>query len=251
MTDYAETARRFASDFAEAKMTVRREDGLFRHVEFSAPKTMNRLLLVTWPYNLLVAGSHGSYHFERHGADTEDMFDWLRGSRPNPDSWASKLVNGRSSVEEYDHSRMVAAINERVADAVEDDWAPEGLKAAVGKDILGSHLLETKDTAFQLVSEYEFGAKHRATCSCGEDSGDVDHVDAIMWDARKHRKNGKGHKVSIRQTAGFDFDDFTEWSVDKLNYHFVYQCHAAVWAIAQYDAAISSAATATSTEVAA
>lgn len=236
MSEYAEIARHFASDHEKAKVTEFREDGLFRHIEFRAGGFAH-LVLVTWPHNLLVAGSHGSYHFQWFGQDSEDVFGLLRGMRVDPDRWASKLVNGRDSVEEYDRNRMVAAINERVADAVENDWAPEGLKAAVGNDILGSHLLETKDTAFQLVSEYEFGAKHRATCTCGEDSGDVDHVDAIMWDVRKHKAVGKGHKVSIRQTAGFDFDDFTDWDVDKVGYHFAYQCHAIVWAIGQYDAA--------------
>ncbi|WP_275558598.1 hypothetical protein [Streptomyces sp. 5-6(2022)] len=237
MTEYTRIAQHFANDIAEATMTVRREDGLFRHIEFAAPKTMTRVVLITWPYNLLIAGSHGSYHFERFGNDTEDMFDWLRGLRVDPNSWASKLVNGRDSVSEYDRNLMVAAINERVADAVENDWAPEGLQDAVRENILGSHLLDTKDTAFQLVSEYEFGATYRAECSCGLSSKDVSYSDALMWDVWNHKVDGEKHKVRIRQTAGFDFDDFTEWNVDKLGYHFVYQCHAAVWGIAQYDAA--------------
>jgi len=237
MTDYADIARHFASDFAEATMTVRREDGLYRHIDFSAPKSMNHLTVVTWPYNLLVAGSHGSFHFERYGKDTEDMFGWLRGSRPNPDGWASKLLNGRNSVEEYDRGRMVARINERVADAVEDDWAPEGLQAAVREDVLGSHLLDTKDTAFQLVSEFEHGKQYRAECSCGLTGDEGSYTTASSWKLFTHKPDGKKHQVTIRQTAGFDFDDFTEWDVDKLSYHFVYQCHAAVWAIGQYDAA--------------
>lgn len=237
MTEYANIARHVASDFAEATMTVRRDEGLFRHVDFSAPKSMNHLTLITWPYNLLVAGSHGSYHFERFGQDTEDMFAWLRGMRVNPDGWASKLVNGRDSVEEYDRIRMVARINERVADAIEDDWAPEGLRAAVDEEILGSHLLDAKDTAFQLVSEFQHGRKHRAECSCGASGDDGTYDSAVLWQTRKHKKHGAEHQVDIRETEpGFDFDDFTEWDVDKLSYHFVYQCHAAVWAIGQYDA---------------
>jgi hypothetical protein len=237
MSEYAEIAEHFKSDTANHTLMLQREDGVFRHLEFGAPRTsMTRITVVAWPYNLLVAGSHGSFHFARYGDDTADMFGWLRGIRVDPDRWASKLVNGRDSVSEYDRDLMVAAINERVAEAIADDWAPEGLRAAVDEEVLGSHLLDTKDTAFQLVSEYEFGAKHRATCSCGQNSGDVSHVDAIMWDIRKHKADGKGHKISIRQTAGFDFDDFTEWNVDKLNYHYVWQCHAASWAIGQYDA---------------
>jgi hypothetical protein len=242
MTDYSDIARHFTSDFAEATLNVSREDGLFRHIEFSASKSMNRLIVITWPYNLLVAGSHGSFHFERFGKDTEDMFAWLRGSRVDPDRWASKLVNGADSVREYDRSRMEAEINERVAEAIRDDWAPEGLEAAVREEILGSHLLDNKDTAFQLVSEFQLGMKFRAECSCGLSSEDISYTSATSWKLFGHKADGTKHKVKIRQTAGFDFDDFTEWHVDKLDYHFVYQCHAAVWAIGQYDAAAKAVA---------
>jgi hypothetical protein len=237
MSDYSEIARHFKNDFAAATMRVSREDGVYRHIDFAAPKSMNHLTLVTWPYNLLVAGSHGSFHFERFGKDTEDMFAWLRGSRPNPESWASKLINGRDSVEEYDRSRMVAAINDCVAEAVEDDWAPEGLRAAVDEEVLGSHLLDTKDTAFQLVSEFEHGLKYRAECSCGRFEDFDVHGSATTWECSKCRLDGRKHESYVYKVGGFDFDGFTEWSVDKLSYHFVYQCHAIVWAIGQYDAA--------------
>jgi hypothetical protein len=241
MTDYSDIARHFASDFAEAELTVRREDGLFRHIEFAAPKTMNRLIVVTWPYNLLVAGSHGSYHFERWGADTEDMFDWLRGLRVDADSWSSKLVNGYESVREYDRARMEAQINERVAEAVRDDWAPEGLEGEVREEILDSHLLDTKDTAFQLVSEFEYKVTYRAECSCGVTSSEGSYDSAALWKYYDHKADGKKHAVHLRRLSGFDFADFAEWDVDKLSYHFVYQCHALVWAIGQYDAARKTA----------
>ncbi|WP_020135126.1 hypothetical protein [Streptomyces sp. 351MFTsu5.1] len=237
MSDYAEIARHFASDFAEAKLKEQREDGLFRHIEFAAPKTMNRLIVVTWPYNLLVAGSHGSYHFERYGNDTKDMFDWLRGLRADAGSWSSKLVNGTDSVREYDRSRMEAQINERVAEAIRDDWAPEGLEAAVREEILDSHLLDTKDTAFELVNGFEHEVKYRAECSCGTTSDEGSYDSVALWKYYDHKADGKKHTVRLQRVSGFDFDDFTEWDVDKLNYHFVYQCHAAVWAIGQYDAA--------------
>jgi hypothetical protein len=236
----SDIAAHFKADFAEATLTVRRDDGLYRHLDFSAPKTMSHLTVVTWPYNLLVAGGHGSYHFERFGKDTEDMFAWLRGMRVNPDGWASKLVNGRDSVSEYDRSRMVAAILERVADAVEDDWAPEGLQAAVREEILDSHLLEAKDTAFHLLGEFRHGMTYRAECSCGlsEDfKGPDAYSSAGTWQFYAHKADGKKHVVKVRETGGFDFDDFSDWNVEKLSYHFVYQCHAAVWAIGQYDAA--------------
>ncbi|OEV16375.1 hypothetical protein AN221_32765 [Streptomyces nanshensis] len=223
-------------------MKTLREDGLYRHVEFAASKSMSHLILVTWPYNLLVAGSHGSFHFERFGPDTEDMFAWLRGIRVEPSRWASKLVNGRSSVEEYDRDRMVAQINERVAEAVEDGWAPIDLEDAVREEILGSHLLDTKDTAFQLVGEFEHKKTFRPECSCGESGVEGSYDSAASWKYFDHEADRKKHKVTIRQTGGFDFNDFTEWDVDKVSYHFVYQCHAASWAIGQYDAAKAASA---------
>ncbi|WP_326768801.1 hypothetical protein OG978_33535 [Streptomyces sp. NBC_01591] len=229
-------AAHFAADFAEATIKSRREDGLYRHVEFAAPKTMSRLILVTWPYNLLVAGSHGSYHFERFGDDTEDMFAWLRGIRVDPDRWASKLVNGADSVREYDRDRMEAQIKERVTEAVEDAWAPDGLEAAVRIEILNNHLLGSRDTAFQLVSEFEHGVKYEAKCTCGTKVERDSYGSALTWRSIDHNL-GDDHDVDIRQTAGFDFDDLSEWSVDRVSYHFAYQCHAASWAIAQYDAA--------------
>lgn len=237
MTDYPEIARHFATDFAEATIAVHREDGLLRHIEFRAPKTMNRLVMVTWPYNLLVAGSHGSYHFERYGQDTEDMFAWLRRSRPNPASWASKLVNGHDSVREYDRGMLEALIKERVAEAVRDDWAPEGLEAAVREEILDSHLLDAEGTALQLISEFQHGVTYRSECTCSAYADHDSYGSAVTWELVEHKTDGKKHKVKVRQTGGFDFDDFTEWNIHKLTYHFVYQCHAAVWGIAQYDTA--------------
>lgn len=237
MSDYAKIGKHFASDFAEATLTVQREDGLFRHIEFSAPKTMNRLVVVTWPFNLLVAGSHGSYHFERYGNDTEDMFNWLRGLRVDSDSWSSKLVNGHHSVREYDRDRLVRCVKERVAEAVRDGWAPRGLRAAVRESILDSHLLDNEGTALQLVSEFEHGLKYRSECSCGKSEDHDDYSSAVCWNVLTHKGKGDAHKVKIRRVEGFAFDDFTDWHIHKLSYHFVYQCHAAVWGIAQYDAA--------------
>jgi hypothetical protein len=236
MTDYPEIARHFQNDFAEATLKAQREDGLYRHIEFAAPKTMNRLVLVTWPYNLLVAGSHGSYHFERYGQDTEDMFNWLRGLRVDADSWSSKLVNGHHSVREYDRDRLVRYVKERVAEAVRDGWAPRGLRAAVREEILDSHLLDDEGTALQLLSEFEHGVKYRSECSCGKGEDHDSYSSAVCWNALTHKGKGDAHKVKIRRTEGFDFDDFTEWQIHKLGYHFVYQCHAVVWGIAQYDA---------------
>lgn len=238
MSDYPEIAGHFENDVKDAKLTVCREDGLYRHVEFTAKKGWTRLILVTWPYNLLVAGSHGSYHFERFGPDTEDMFNWLRGIRVEPDRWASKLVNGSDSVREYDRDRLVAQVKAEVAEAVKDG-APRGLRAAVREQILESDRLHSRDWAMQMVYDFEHGVTYRAECTCGAFKDHDDQSAAYTWEFYKHRVSQLGgeHKVKVREIGGFAFSDVGDWNLNSLNYHFVYQCHAASWGIRQYDAA--------------
>lgn len=240
MTDYADTGRHFASDFAEATMTVRREDGLFRHVDWSAPKTMNRLTVITWPHNLLVAGSHGSYHFERWGDDEGEILDFFRSRDPlkNLNAWSNKLANGWASVREYDQSRLVQQVKDEVAEAVREG-APRGLRAAVRERILESDLLGSKDLAMGLVHDFEHGVIYRTECSCGASKDHGDQSDAYRWEYGEHRRQLSGglHTVTVRETGGFAFSDVGDWSIHGFNYHFVYQCHALVWAVGQYDAA--------------
>ncbi len=236
-TDEARAAAHFANDASTHKLTVHREDGVFRHLEFTGLSGMSRISLVTWPYNLLVTGSHGSYHFERFGLDTEDMLNWIRGSRPNPNSWASKLVNGRQTVEEYDRTRLDHKIRDMVAEAVQDGRAPAGLETAVREEILDSHWMDDEQNALRLVSEFQLGMQYRSECSCGKGADHDSYSSAACWNILTHKGKGDGHNVRVRQTAGFVFDDFAEWNIHKLGYHFLYQCHAAVWAVAQYDAA--------------
>ncbi|MFE7115004.1 hypothetical protein ACFU99_06210 [Streptomyces sp. NPDC057654] len=243
--DEARAAAHFADGASTHKLTVHRENGVFRHLEFTDLSGMSQISLITWPYNLLVTGSHGSYHFERFGPDTEDMLNWIRGSRPNPNSWAGKLVNGRQSVEEYDRTRLEREIRDRAAEAVQDGWAPVGLEAEVREEILDSHWMDDEQSALRLVSEFEFGMNYRSECSCGKSADHDSYSSADCWNLLTHKGKGDGHNVRIRQTEGFAFDDVAEWNIRKLDYHFLYQCHAAVWAVAQYDAARATELSAT------
>jgi hypothetical protein len=236
MTEYSEIGEHFARDFATASMAVRREDGLFRHIDWSAPRTMSRLTVITWPHNLLVAGSHGSYHFERWGDDGE-MFHLFRGRDPlkNLNAWSNRLANGWDSVREYDQSRLVQQVKDEVADAVKHG-APRGLRAAVREQILESDRLHSQDWAMQLVYDFEHGTTYRTECSCGASKDHGSRHDATMWGIYNgHTRDG--HTVSDREIGGFTFTDIGDWSIHKLNYHFVYQCHALVWAVGQYDTA--------------
>jgi hypothetical protein len=131
----AEIQKRVAYDLTDGVMRVQQNDGVYRHLACGSLASWTRLTVITWPHNLLVAGSHGSFHFERHARDTIDMLDWLRRVRVDPNNWAEKLTNGCRSVEEYDRDRLETLIHERVAEAVADGWAPEGLEDAVREEM--------------------------------------------------------------------------------------------------------------------
>ncbi|MEC4836083.1 hypothetical protein [Mycobacteroides abscessus] len=72
------------------RMTVLREEGLYRHIRFAEPGTgIWRFDLVTWPGHLVITGDLEDFHFAR----VEDMFEFFRNpvGYINPQYWAEKL----------------------------------------------------------------------------------------------------------------------------------------------------------------
>ncbi|MFE9398600.1 hypothetical protein [Streptomyces flavidovirens] len=246
MSDYPEIAKHFESDTPNHTLTAHREDGPFRYLRFAAPKTsMTVIELVTWPHNLVVAGSHGSFHFAHYADDRQDMFTAFRGrgkGRVDPDHWARMLVNGRESVAKYDRSLLEKRVREATVEGIREGYAPRGVGKAVTEEVLDSGCLDQEATAVQVVSEFQFGVKTRSECSCGATDDDARPMDkGVMWKIKHEREFGKKHQARTRQLEGFDFDDISEWNIHGLDYHYVWQCHAIVWGIGQYDAARKAA----------
>ncbi|SKT28760.1 hypothetical protein [Mycobacteroides abscessus] len=72
------------------RMTILREEGLYRHIRFAEPGTgIWRFDLVTWPGHLVITGDLEDFHFAR----IEDMFEFFRNpvGYINPQYWAEKL----------------------------------------------------------------------------------------------------------------------------------------------------------------
>jgi hypothetical protein len=88
------TLDQFLKDVANHRMTVKMENGLYRHLRFSQANTNNLWFdLVTWPGVLTIHGDMGTWIFSR----TEDMFGFFRDEkkmRINPGYWAEKLQLG-------------------------------------------------------------------------------------------------------------------------------------------------------------
>ncbi|MFC8009094.1 hypothetical protein [Streptomyces cinereoruber] len=239
MSEYARIAEHFKSDVPNHKITAQREDDTFRYLRFAAPKTsMTVIELVSWPHNLVVAGSHGSFHFAHYADDREDMFAAFRG-RVAPDHWARMLVNGRDSVAEYSRTLLEARVREYTREAIREGWAPRGVGKAVTEEVLESDYLDDEGSAIRALSEFEYGLKERWECSCGATDDGADRYESgVMWAIRHERENDRKHTVRNRRIEGFDFTDvWPEWNIHSLDYHYVWQCHAAAWGIDLYDAA--------------
>lgn len=208
-TPEQQIAERFTRETASHQITVLRDDGLYRHLRFSdEAKSLNWWDLITWPYNLIVNGSHGSHHFCRFGPDTKDMFAlfrsgiWRDGSQHiNPGYWAEKARAGK--VKSWSEQKFRTWL---VDEAASLESRHPGTVEAVGKQILHSdeHNTEYEETARYAVAQFSHG------------------------------------DVRLR------FPDEWELSFEDFDWQYLWQCHAAVAGIAQYDT--RKAASATSAE---
>lgn len=115
----------FDRDIAQHRMTILRDDGLYRHLRFSRPDTRNMSFdILTWPGYLAYVGDMGDYVFQR----TEDMFEFFRHDRINPQYWAEKVQCGE--YEEYSQEKARAWVR----DSLRESSASDEIKESVNID---------------------------------------------------------------------------------------------------------------------
>lgn len=202
------TEELFLKDVTDHKITVIRDDGVHRHVQFRKPGTYCMGFdLITWPGYLCYAGDMGCNLFAR----MEDMFEFFRVA-PNKSSalhinlsyWSEKLqasdCNGRwaKGVKRFSEEAFKAAIKDRFDEIVSDadEW-PAPRKAelweAIEADIFGQ-LYDDGHEAQIAVRDFSFDDQHDL------------------------------------------FTGFFERDVTDYTYHFVWCCYAIAWGVRQYDA---------------
>jgi hypothetical protein len=157
MTDYSESAARFARDTRGHEMTVLHDDGLYRHIRFSNnPRGYGEYWfdLITWPGSLTIRGDYGdAYTFSRE----PDMFPFFRSSRYgiNPHYWAQKLDRGTNSVKTYSEDLFRQLVVEHFVDSVQYSDAPRGLGKAIRAEILNQDLTDERE-ARDLLESFEY-----------------------------------------------------------------------------------------------
>jgi hypothetical protein len=196
------TEERFKADTADHQLRVLHDDGLYRHLRFKAPgSSFYWFDVITWPGGLTIGGDIEWWTFRRD----EDMFAFFRSNPDRPtwrisaDYWAEKLVTGRDSAKEYDQELFKRNVREHIA----------AFAAELSDEDRADFLREIEHYVLDAESTpWEESARHA--------------VDQFAWPA-------------FSETPRFTFFETYEWSWHSYSHHFLWACHAIVWAIEQYD----------------
>lgn len=219
-------AERFKGDTAGHEMTVLHDDGLYRHLRFRRPDRGSYWFdLITWPGNLTVNGDCGTFTFSR----VEDMFEFFRGYRVNPQYWAEK-IRGETRVKSYSEDRFRQQVKEDAADAEEEY---PGLSAAVEERFYG--VLAEWDTGYEdgarrALDEFRYVPEGALCPACSEDGESVALVRKPAYSDTLKCPEGCGTKVE-----SFAFTDTVDWDLSDWDWTFLWCCHAIVAGISQYD----------------
>lgn len=195
----ADARDRFAGDITEHKLTIVRDDGLYRHLCARRPTTgMYWFDIITWPGSLCIRGDMGNFVFAR----VDDMFEFFGGKdeRVNPQYWAEKEVTG-APTRTYSMSMARALVEEHVSE-----------EALGWRDFTEDEEREIREAAHRLVRNEDFAYAEGARQLINE------------FEVSLHPKE-------------FRFSDTWEWDLEDYTVHFLWCLHAIVWAIGQYDLA--------------
>lgn len=204
-------AEQFPGDVAGHKLTVLRDDGLYRHLRCAKPHAgVWWFEVVTWPGSLAIRGDMGGgWIFSR----LDDMFQFFRahrshGGRINPGYWAEKLPDAGRSVRVYSEQVLTGLLGEALAEY--EQPYPE-LAARHRRETAGPWPQPpmTPAEVQQLVAEFK------------ED-------DQLRF------ADGARDLLAELERAGVVSETY-EWNLTDWDWPFLWACHAIVWAIAEYD----------------
>lgn len=191
--------RMFRNATREHELTIKHDDGLYRHLHCAKPGTgIWSFDIVTWPGHLSIGGDIDSYVFAR----TPDMFEFFAGSGDgphgiNPHYWGEKVVTR--------------------ARRPEREYSPDAFKTAVVTDFMQCRDAYPGESAeiFRAIRDFVLDSDY---------IDQAEHARAAV-DRFEHR---------TRSGKTFDFGDWIEWNITDWSPHFLRACHAIVWGIRGY-----------------
>ena len=203
MKDFDQQFARFTEDIKAHRVTVLRDDGLYRHLRCSAGSYTMSFDIITWPGYLCYAGDMGCYVFTR----LNDMFEFFRGRRTaliDRGYLAEKAVAADKSdgIREYSEARFQEVVKAEFDVYVKDEALMAELAAALWQGIEDEVLTHGDDRRDAVEAAINF-----------------------RWSADPE---SRGRVV---------FTDVWEYNLDAYTARFWWCCYAIPWAIEQYDAA--------------
>lgn len=176
-----------AAAFKNHELTIRHDDGLYRHLRCAAPGTwVYGFDVVTWPGHLYVGGDIDGFTFSR----ITDMFEFFGhdNGRLNPNYWAEKLTNRRTPFKKFDPESAERQALEYVERFGLDDEEATAMRAAIRSSAPEfSHEIE----AHEWLRDFEWNG-HRFSGSWEWDLKELDphfvlSCEAIVWAVKAYR----------------------------------------------------------------
>ena len=194
------TLEQFLDDVKNHELTIHQNNGVYRHLTFKNPESINQYFnITTYPEYLVITGDMGSLIFSR----LTDMFNFFRSDdlQINPDYWSEKI-------ESINCNAKSASYSELDIDAVKK-YAQEDLN-----DYLDGNQTLSSDDREELIEKFD----NKIMCA----SEEWERVEAI----RNFNCNG------------FEFVDFWERDPSKYLYRYIWLCYAIVWGVKKFDEVI-------------
>ena len=219
------TKERFLKDVRDHKLTVIRDDGLYRHILMARPGTRCMSFdLITWPGYLCYTGDMGTYVFTR----LSDMFEFFRQTPERHDNFGGLYINSG-----YWAEKCIAN------DGVKKEFSQDLLKAYV-RGSFDEFVKESKDDdgndpqwMDELWAEIKSDVIDRV-----DDVPSVQTAIEAMQDFEPDDERYKRFRFHDAWEAASSLEDYT--------FHFLWRLYAIVYAIRAYDAAKAAEPAATS-----
>lgn len=235
--------KHFRADCADHKLTIKRDDGLYRHLRFTSADSENLgcywFDIHTAPGILTFHGDAGTWVFAR----TADMLTFFRGHRVNPGYWAEKVIaNDRhGTAQGYDHLELLGYARTHVLEYAAytwekpdpADWDFAGEEEADWSASRAAFYREFIDL-IRWGSEFEYDGDSETAAR--ESLSDWTYAETITEPVPYSILNGST-RTKVATKAHRPFQDLWDCSFNAPDHLYLYACHAIVWGIEQYDAA--------------
>lgn len=155
--EYDCTLERFLKSVEKHEMRIIKNDGIYRHIRYSEPRTsIEHFELITWPGQLCISGDMGTYVFCR----VEDMFTFFRSKDMaiNPGYWHEKMISDSRFVgaEEFSREVFKNIVKGEFRTACRESYIPLNVRADVWMDLSNRVLCaETEQDAHQYADSFE------------------------------------------------------------------------------------------------